>query len=283
MPNKFAWFLTLAVFSGLSMNLILRFGIGLQCVAPDGDSRDFGKNAKWAFLVWPGIYFISIMLLWLFFSLLQSVLFLGFLEYILVFPVSSLFFTVVEYLVRRLVFTTNWRGETVSRNHFISDHFFIGGLMTGADQASLKSGVSLKNDVSLKSGVSLKSDVLLKSGVSLNSNVTPNGVFTGMVGGAPVGGALVGGAPVGGAPVGAALFIILGLAGSFAEAVMLSFGFSASTALAVLIIGEIRRRSAMEAVPDWLRGDPLILVAMGLLSLVFISAALVFYAVLGVN
>jgi len=217
MHGNFAWFLTLAVFSGLSMNLILRFGIGLQRIALDEDGgsallRDSEKNAKWVFLVWPGIYFISIMLLWLFFSGVQSVLFLGFFEYILIFPVSSLFFTVIEYLAKRY-------------------------------------------------------------SAQLERAMTVNGVYTG----------LVGGAPVGGASIGAALFIILGLAGGFAQAAMLSFGFSAGAALAVLIVGEIRRRSAMEAVPNCLRGGPLALIAMGLLSLAFTSVAVVFYAVLGAN
>jgi hypothetical protein len=244
MHDKLPWFFTLAVFSGLSMNLILRFGIGLQRIALGEDSGDSGENAKLAFFVRPGIYFISIMILWLFFSFLQSVLFLGFLEYILVFPVSSLFLTVIEYLARRLVFTTDWRGEIVSCNRYISGYLFIGGLKADGDQSPSAGDVS------------------------------PNGAFAG----APVGGALAGGAPLG-----AALFITLGLAGSFTQAVMLSFGFSAGAALAVLIIGEIRRRSAMEAVPACLRGGPLVLAAMGLLSLVFISVATVFYAVLGAN
>ena len=243
MHDKFAWFFTLAVFSGLSMNLILRFGIGLQRIVLEEDSGDSENNAKPVFFIRPGVYFISIMLLWLFFSFLQSVLFLGFLEYILIFPVSSLFFTVVEYLVRRLVFKTNWKGETVSRNRFLSD-YFLSGLIAGGGQSS------------------------------------HNGAA---VGGAPVGGAPVGGAPVGGAPVGAALFIILGLAGSFAQAAMLSFGFAAGAALAVLIVDEIRRRLAMEAVPRRLRGGPLVLITMGLLSLVFTSVAVVFYTVLGAN
>jgi len=154
-------------------------------------------------------------------------LFLGFFEYILIFPVCSLFFILFEHLARRLVFKTNWRGEIVSRNRFISDYLFIDSPMTDADQSSL------------------------------------NNIFSGMAG--------------------AALFVILGLAGSFAQAAMLSFGFATGAALAVLIAGEIRRRSAMEAVSDCLKGGPLVLVAMGLLSLVFISAATVFYAVLGAN
>jgi len=224
MHGNFAWFLILAVFSGLSMNLILRFGIGLQQITLEEDPGQSGDNAKWAFLVWPGIYFISVMFLWLFFTILQSVLFLGFLEYILIFPVSSLFFTVMEYLVRRLVLKIDWRGQVVSGNFIINDYFFIGSLMTGAVQSSFN-----------------------------------------------------------GAIVGAALFITLGLAGGFAQAAMLSFGFSAGASLAVLILGEIRRRSAMEAVPRCLRGGPLVLVTMGLLSLVFTSLAMVFYAVLGAN
>jgi electron transport complex protein RnfA len=223
MHSKFTWFLTLAVFSGLSMNLILRFGIGLQRIALEEDGegaslRDSGENAKWVFLVWLGIYFISVMLLWLFFSILQSVLFLGFFEYILIFPVSSLLFTGIEYLARRLLLRTGWRGGTVSLY-----------LMEGA-------------------------------GGGASNNAAMNGAM-----------------------VGAALFVLLGLAGGFAEAATLSFGFSAGSALAVLIVGEIRRRSAMEAVPRRLRGGPLVLVAMGLLSLVCMFAAMVFYAVLGAN
>jgi hypothetical protein len=241
MPGKFAWFLTLAVFSGLSMNLILRFGIGLQKLAMEDDSPGAEKNAKYVFFIRPGLLFISCLLLWLFFSGLQSVLFIGFLEYILIFPVCSLFFILVEYLARRLVFKTNWKGEIVSRNLFISDYLFVGG--TDADQSSPNS------DGAPVGGAPI--------GASLNS------MFSGMLG--------------------AALFIILGLAGSFAQAAMLSFGFAAGAALAVMIAGEIRRRSAMEAVPDCLKGGPLILAAMGLLSLVFISAATVFYSVLGAN
>jgi len=233
MPGKFAWFLTLAVFSGLSMNLILRFGIGLQRIVFEDDSRGSGKNAERAFFIRPGTLFISCLLLWLFFSGLQSVLFLGFLEYILIFPVCSLFFVVVEYLARRLVFKTNFKGEVVSRNRFISEYLFIYGPGTDADQPPLDSNFSA--------------------------------------------------APAGSAPVGAALFVILGLAGSFAQAAMLSFGFAAGSSLAVMITGEIRRRSAVEAVPECFRNGPLVLAAMGLLSLVFISAATVFYAVLGVN
>jgi electron transport complex protein RnfA len=79
----------------------------------------------------------------------------------------------------------------------------------------------------------------------------------------------------------AALFMSLNIAGGFFEALVVSFGFTAGVFLACVIIREIRRRSALEAVPRFLRGGPLTLVSMGLLSLVFSSAALLFFSVLG--
>jgi electron transport complex protein RnfA len=79
----------------------------------------------------------------------------------------------------------------------------------------------------------------------------------------------------------AALFITLHLASGFIEAAVLSLGFALGMLLALLILAEIRRRSRMEAVPRFLRGSPLLLISMGLLSLIFSSAALVFYLALG--
>jgi len=235
MPDKFIRFLILAVFSGLSMNLVLRFGIGLRRIASDdgpgtgaaggayGGAYGGVKTGGWVFVVRTGIYFASVLILWLFFSLLRQIVFLGFFEYVLVFPVSSLFFTVMRYVAGRLIIKTDWRGELVSRNNFLSGCFFI------EDPKSADCGAT------------------------------------------------------GGAAIGAALFVTLGLAGGFAQAATLSFGFAAGAALAVLITGGIRRRSATEAVPPRLRGGPLVLITMGLLSLVFTSVAVVFYAVLGAN
>jgi electron transport complex protein RnfA len=81
----------------------------------------------------------------------------------------------------------------------------------------------------------------------------------------------------------AALFICLGVAGTFVEAAVLSLGFTAGIMLAFLILGEIRRRSMLEAVPKYLRGGPLVLVSLGLLSLICSSAASLFYVLLGVQ
>jgi electron transport complex protein RnfA len=79
----------------------------------------------------------------------------------------------------------------------------------------------------------------------------------------------------------AALFITLGVAGGFVEAAALSFGFVLGIFLAFVIIGEIRRRSMMERVPAFLRGTPLSLISMGLLSLIFSFAALIFFRASG--
>jgi electron transport complex protein RnfA len=79
----------------------------------------------------------------------------------------------------------------------------------------------------------------------------------------------------------AALFLTLHLASGFIEALVLSLGFALGLLLARLILAEIRRRSGMEAVPRFLRGSPLTLISMGLLSLIFSSAALIFYRAIG--
>jgi electron transport complex protein RnfA len=79
----------------------------------------------------------------------------------------------------------------------------------------------------------------------------------------------------------AALFITLNIAGGFVEALVLCFGFVLGLLLAFVILGEIRRRSMLEEVPLLLRGTPLSLIAMGLLSLVFASAALLFFRAIG--
>ncbi|MDR1587101.1 MAG: hypothetical protein LBS57_06575 [Treponema sp.] len=78
----------------------------------------------------------------------------------------------------------------------------------------------------------------------------------------------------------AALFITFNVALGFSDALVLSFFFSLGNLTAVLILGEIRRRSALEWVPSRLRGSPLILISMGLLSLVFSSVAGICFKIL---
>jgi len=84
----------------------------------------------------------------------------------------------------------------------------------------------------------------------------------------------------GAALAGAAAFAMMSVAGGIAEALALSAGFAAGALLAAAIAGEVKRRARAEAVPRWLRGAPLALVALGLLSLAFSSAAAVFFEAL---
>ena len=205
MASSAAWLGMLSVFSGLSMNLIIQFGLGMKEItraeiSGGAEKPGFTAANKTGYFIGLGIFFITIILLWLIFSFIRSVLPLGLLEYVLLFPTCFLVFSLLEYLI----------------------YCFI----------------------------------LLKP-------VDADSAFTGS------------------ALCGTALFIMLGIAGSLIEAVVLSLGFALGMVLALAIVGEIRRRSEMEAVPRFLRGGPLALIAMGLLSLVFSSAALMFYEFLG--
>ena len=78
-----------------------------------------------------------------------------------------------------------------------------------------------------------------------------------------------------------AVFICLNIANSFIEAAALAFGFAAGTLLVFLILGEISKRAALEAIPRFLRGKPLILISMGMLSLVFSTASLLLFRMIG--
>ena len=197
----------LAVFSGLSVNLFLQLGLGLKKITLTGAflSEDMSisgqSNGKKRILAELGMFFTAVLLLWLVFSFFRSVLFLGLLEYVLVFPVSFAVFFFLDYAACRYIFK-----KTFDENEPV----LLGGTLSGV-----------------------------------------------------------------------ALFITLNVAGSILDAAVLSVGFVAGIALAVLLTGEILKRSGMEKVPRCLRGGPLVLIAMGLLSLVFLSAALMLYQVLG--
>jgi electron transport complex protein RnfA len=74
----------------------------------------------------------------------------------------------------------------------------------------------------------------------------------------------------------AALFLTLRYALSFNDAFFLSLAFSAGGLLAFLIVKEIQRRTFLEAIPHGLRGTPILLVSMGLLSLLFSAVSVLF-------
>jgi electron transport complex protein RnfA len=73
------------------------------------------------------------------------------------------------------------------------------------------------------------------------------------------------------------LFICINIADTIYEVLMLSFGFTFGIFFVNLIVSEIRKRAALEEVPVFLRGKPLVIIAMGLLSLVFTAASLLFF------
>ena len=194
MAASYSLLTALAVFSGLSVNLILQCGLCLRNVAL---AEEYEKKELFSGL---GIIFVTVILLWLFFSFTRSILPLGFFEYMLIFPASLLVFSCFKYFINRYVA----RNTTIEKEHIL----FLGGLTS------------------------------------------------------------------------AALFVSLNVAGNLIEVTVTALGFVLGIAVVFLIIGEIRRRSVMETVPRLFRDGPLALIAMGLLSLFFSSAAIMLYKVL---
>jgi Na+-translocating ferredoxin:NAD+ oxidoreductase RnfA subunit len=187
--------------------LILQFGLALKGITFDE------AIAREKLITGSVILFVTVMVLWFIFSFIRSVLFFGFLEYLLLFPVSFLAFCCLEYVSDRFILKKNTAvSQDTAHGDSLADGVFAGGILAGA-----------------------------------------------------------------------ALFITLNIAGSPGDAIALSLGFSCSAALVYVIVAEIRRRSTMEAVSRWLRGGPLALIAMGLLSLVFSSGALILYGVLRIH
>jgi electron transport complex protein RnfA len=185
----------LAVFSSLSLNLILQCGLGMARITA------IRKGEGGIPLPQTGILFVSVLLLWAVFSYILSPLFLGFFEYVLLFPMSGLVYFSLEFLLYRVILKKDSRGT---------------GTMACCDGLTA-----------------------------------------------------------------ASLFLTLHLASGFIEAAVISFGFAFGVLLALLILGEIHRRSEMEAVPRFLRGSPLALISMGFLSMIFCAAALMFFRAAG--
>jgi electron transport complex protein RnfA len=77
------------------------------------------------------------------------------------------------------------------------------------------------------------------------------------------------------------LLISLHLALNPLEALFLAFCFSLGLAFSLAVLREIGRRSRFEAVPPFLRGSPLALISLGLLSLIFGSASIMFFNLSG--
>jgi len=72
-------------------------------------------------------------------------------------------------------------------------------------------------------------------------------------------------------------FVCINVAANILETVLLSFGFVFGVFLINLIIREIRKRAALEAVPAFMQGKPLVLITMGILSMVFSTASILLF------
>jgi len=74
----------------------------------------------------------------------------------------------------------------------------------------------------------------------------------------------------------AAVALLLCLASSVKEAVVLDLGFCAGVFCAVTVVKMIMLRMIQESASDFFRGIPLMLISMGLLSIIWVQAALVY-------
>jgi len=189
-------YLLLLIYSCFTINLLLQCALGIQ-----GAAGSQGR-IKTTELIKTALIFLTGMLLWIFSNVVMGFM-ANIVMYILIFPLSSIFYDAFEYLVFKFIIK-----KEIDNNSFIS---FPGGI-------------------------------------------------TAVI-----------------------VFICVNIAGSFLEAAVLMIGFSSGILLVNFIIREVRRRAALEAVPASLRGKPIVLVTMGLLSLVFTTVSLLLFRMIGVQ
>ena len=195
-----AFFALLIVFSCFSVNLTAHLGLGLDLIT------SAKRNETKKYLIRLSILFPVILLLWLFISLLRSLFSLGFLEYILLFPVCyTIYFVMESYL-----------------SNFISK--LSGGSNASSDCNNINTNASL---------------------------------------------------------AAAVLFIVLNITGYLLQAMTLTFGFLLGIFLIMAVIIEIRYRAELEKTPQLLKGRSIMLIAIGLLSIIFSSAAMMLLRILG--
>ena len=187
--------LLLLICSGFSMNIVLQCGLGIKGAAESENPSGLST------LLRTGMIFISVIILWLFFSRIVYSIIPSIFIYVLLFPVSSVVYDALEYFIFQYLYKENSNGEYI---------------------------------------------------VSFPGGITA-----------------------------VCVFICVNLAGGFLEAVVLSFGFTAGIFLVYLILREVRRRAALEAVPRFLRGKPLVLITMGMLSLVFSIVSILLFRMAG--
>ena len=198
----------LAVFSGLSFNVLLQFALGIIGIAGGGSAEGEPRKIP---LFQLAALFISVVFLWIFFSYLLPPPWRGFSEYFLYFPLSALACMGIELLRERIL--PRVFPQIIGSPQEIEKVF---------------------------------------------------SAYTGYEGLVPV-----------------SLIITLMLAGSFPSALVLALFFALGNLVAMLILYEIRRRSTLEWLPRYLRGSPLILISLGLLSFVSSYVAGIFFRILG--
>jgi len=198
----------LAVFSGLSLNLLLSFALGTAGIVKDTLPKGVTHRQIPFFQL--GVLFLSVLFLWVVLTYLIPSTWLVFFEYFLFFPLSALACMGFELL-----------GEWIIPKLF------------PARAAKLKGAVKIYSALTAYDGLALVSFI-----------------------------------------------ITFALAGSFAGAVVLALFFVLGNLTAMLILNEIRRRAALEWVPRYIRGSPLILISMGLLSLISASVAVICFRIL---
>ncbi|GHV63489.1 hypothetical protein AGMMS49587_13690 [Spirochaetia bacterium] len=209
----------LGVFSSLSLNLALQFGLGMR-----GISAGRKKNNPAPFLE-AGVIFLSVLILWLFFTYILAPLQSGFFMFFLLFPLSALACSASEWF---LIWLT--------RRHAAPEP--AGSVPADGAEAIRRGSPPIEE----------KRTPRLFQGISAYNGLVP-----------------------------LALLLTLSVGVTFTEAAVLSLGFALGILLTALILREIRRRSGLEAVPALLRGDPVTLISMGLLSLIFTFAGAMFF------
>jgi len=192
----------LFIYSAFTLNLLLQCGLGIKgAVEANHGSGDWTDPLNVHTYIKSGIVFITVILLWFFFSRVFHSILPGIYLYILLFPVSFIFYDALEYVIFRYVVKKENPDERMIN--------FYGGIIA------------------------------------------------------------------------VAAFLCINISKNFLETIVLSLGFTTGIFFVKLIIREIRRRAALEAVPLFLRGKPLVLITMGMLSLIFTAASLLLFRMIG--
>ncbi|GMO54294.1 MAG: hypothetical protein Ta2G_13200 [Termitinemataceae bacterium] len=110
----------LAVLSGLTLNLILQFGLGVSNM-----HSAFKNNIKTFSLGYLNL-FITNCVLWFFWTYVLSPLSISFVEYFLLFPLVAILFSFIEILFRKLFFKKDDANGRSSESFQSTSYFGLG-------------------------------------------------------------------------------------------------------------------------------------------------------------